>query len=46
MRCIKTYSNQLRVKMGANDFITLFFLVAAELIFLQLRKRVGTQNWT
>ena len=44
MRCIKTYSNQLRVKMGANDFITLFFLVAAVLIFLQLRSVLGRRT--
>lgn len=38
------YSNDLRVKMGANDFITLFFLVAAVLIFLQLRSVLGRRT--
>ncbi|CDZ63139.1 Import inner membrane translocase subunit Tim44 [Neorhizobium galegae bv. orientalis] len=34
----------MRVKMGSNDFITLFFLVAAVLIFLQLRSVLGRRT--
>lgn len=38
------FKRQLRVKMGSNDFITLFFLVAAVLIFLQLRSVLGRRT--
>lgn len=39
-----TFKRQLRVNMGSNDFITLFFLVAAVLIFLQLRSVLGRRT--
>lgn len=37
-------NNDITVKMGSNDFITLFFLVAAVLIFLQLRSVLGRRT--
>lgn len=37
-------NNGNAVKMGSNDFITLFFLVAAVLIFLQLRSVLGRRT--
>src|SRR5690606_11861491 len=40
----QSFKRELRVKMGANDFITLFFLVAAVLIFLQLRSVLGRRT--
>lgn len=33
-----------RVRMGSNEFVTLFFLVAAVLIFLQLRSVLGRRT--
>lgn len=37
-------NNDKTGKMGSNDFITLFFLVAAVLIFLQLRSVLGRRT--
>lgn len=42
--CTETFKRRLRVNMGSNDFITLFFLVAAVLIFLQLRSVLGRRT--
>jgi predicted lipid-binding transport protein (Tim44 family) len=41
---IKKYEHWLRTDMGSFDFVTIFFLVAAVVIFLQLRNVLGRRT--